>query len=538
MPVLPTTEAHRRSVQSRRGVVSDPTAGLVADTVAGVAGQAQDVFNQIQQQQDDLAYAQAKADMVVADMDARASFEGDTDHATQLERYGKAMGEARTKVVSQIRSKRDRARFEVEDKLFHARGKELVNKRVRSLARDERRATINASLESLRDVGLADTAVGTDFLTLKTARDLVNKGVAAGDFGFDEGRQMKEQWEESFAVAAVEMMPLLEQIAALEGEGTIAGKIDPDIRADMLKTAIEATDTEVTKQASQAAADEIYDMDLPLKDQLPLAREIADPSIRDMVVKRLKERHREDAVITEEDRVSNLTDAYEFVDTLGLDAIPSDLWAQMPQKDRNAVTKYAKPGPVELDVVKWYELKRMETEDPARFAGLNMLDWRPYLDDVEFKAMSEAQSKLQDGDNSFVVQLRSNDRMSEDALRLLGIKTSAKASKNDLQKAADFRLEFEQSLNALQTEQKRKATPSEKQEILDQMTVRVVTEARIWPGPSATALFEFDPADRPDVPDDWIVDLAEALEESGETVTKEAIELLYQDYQQGVTDGR
>lgn len=141
MPVLPDITARRRAPRSRQGVVRDPTAGMVAEAVSGVARQAQSVVNQIQQQQDDLSYAQAKADMVVADIDARAGLEGRTDHAEFLKSYSESMDAARTKALSLIGNKRDRARFEVEDKLFKARGNELVNKRVRSLARDERRAT-------------------------------------------------------------------------------------------------------------------------------------------------------------------------------------------------------------------------------------------------------------------------------------------------------------------------------------------------------------------------------------------------------------
>ena len=533
MPTLPTTDARRRAAQSRQGVVGDPTAGLVADTVSEVAGRAQKVVNQIQQQQDDLSYAQAKADMVVADMDARAGLADDMDHATLVDRYGKGMGEAQTKAVSQIRNSRDRKRFEVEMQLFRARGNEVVSKRARGLERDERRANIAASLEALRDGALVDTAAGSDTLAVQTARNQIDMAVTAGYYSAEEGQKAKEAWAESYAVAKVEMMPLVDQIIALQGEGTIADEIAPDVRNDMLNTAIKATDTEVTKQASQAAADEIYDLNLPLKDQLSQARDIADPDIRDMTVKRLKERHREDTVIAEEDRISNLEEVYGIIDTPGstIDDIPSDTWAQLSAKDRHAVEKYVKPGKILTNYSVWGALNRMKQDDPQAFAKVDLVDYRSVIDTTDLQAFSDDQNKILDAGAEFDGYQFLTDKQAVDGVaRQIGIDTKPSASKKNIEKMGKWNWRYDQEVNQFKRDNKgREPNSTERNTILDNMALQVVIDRDLFFDDKART-FEIEAEG---VPSEYIDDLALYLTSKDVEVTAENLQNAYRAFVNG-----
>ena len=77
---------------------------------------------------------------------------------------------------------------------------------------------------------------------------------------------------------------------------------------------------------SRDAADEIYELDIPIKDQLAAARAIENTAVRDATVSRLKTRHDEDKAIVEQARNQNLIDAYEIIDSgQDLDGVPSDL---------------------------------------------------------------------------------------------------------------------------------------------------------------------------------------------------------------------
>lgn len=533
---LPNINARRRAPQSRDGIVSDPTAGLVADTVSGVAGDAQRVANQIQQQQDDLSYAQAKADMVIADVDARSALKDDTDHKTHVERYAKPMGEALTKATSRIGNQRDRARFELENKLFMARNHELVNNRVRSLARDERRATTATTIEALRDSALTDTAEGADFLAAKTAGDLIDKGVAAGDYGFDEGRQIKDKLSESWAVAKIEMMGLPEQIVALQSEKGGANQIDPDVRAHMLETAIKATATEVTKGLSQAAADEIYETGEPLKDQLIRARDIEDASIRDATVKRLKERDREDKVVAEGERVSNLEKVYGVVDSpdTNFDDIPSDLWAQLPAKDRHAVEKYVKPGKILTNYSAWGALNRMKQNDPQAFAKVSLVDYMSIIDTSDLQAFSDDQNKILDAGPEFDgYQLQTDKQAVDGAAREIGIDTKPSANKGNIELAGKWNWRFDQNVNLFKRQNNgREPNSKERKEILDQMSVEVVTER------NAFLYFDlkdraFEISDIEGVPDDQIDRLVSLLRDNDLAATPDNIQEAWRRDQNG-----
>lgn len=542
MPQLPNTDARRRAPQSQRGVIGDPTAGMVAETVSTAAGQAQGVVNQIQQQQDDLAFAQAKADMVVADIDARRGFEGDPDFATFGERYSKAMDEARTKAVSQISSPRIRKRFEVEDQLFMARGKELVAKQARAGEVDQRRGQIKGSLEALRDGALDDDAAGAEPLAVLTARNQIDTAVAAGYFSAEEGQAEKEKWAESFAVAKIEMLPVSEQIVALQAEGTIADEIDPDVRARMLEVAVKAAETEGVKQLSQAAADEIYEAGLSLKEQLALARDIENPSVRDLTVTRLTRRHAEDKVIAEDERITNLEEVYGIIDTPGstVDDIPSDLWAQLPAKDRQAVEKYVSPGEIKTEFEIWYDLNTLKQTDPTTFSKVPLVNYRSRLATKDLQAFSDDQNKILEGAPEFDgYQLQTDKQAVDMAAREIGLDPTPGDNRNAAEKMGLWNWRFTQEVNQFKRQNKgREPSAEERRDILGAMSVQAVTNKRwFWANVRERA---FEIADIPGVPDEEIDNIVDRLVgaemPATQTNIQEAWRRMQEDRRQAILD--
>ena len=89
----------------------------MGDAVSGLGNELYGTGQRIFEKEDRLAYAAAKTAMLKADVATRQELENDPDYETWESRYTERMTAAREQAAGLIRSKSDRALFEVYDQI-------------------------------------------------------------------------------------------------------------------------------------------------------------------------------------------------------------------------------------------------------------------------------------------------------------------------------------------------------------------------------------------------------------------------------------
>lgn len=239
MPRIPDASSLGYSVpQSRTPRFQDRSGQIVGEATQRLAGTIGQVAGALQEREDKFGYAQAKSTLLQADIEARRSLENDSDWATYETRYSEKMTKARETAAGFIRSKSDRALFDMDAKLDVERGVSEVRGLSRRKEVDTGRAGIAAMLESSRTTALEATDEATRASVIRNIQDGLDGAVQKGYITEQERVSQSQSWSTSYAEGFVDTQPYSKQVELLsKPEGTPAALLAPDRRANLLRQA-------------------------------------------------------------------------------------------------------------------------------------------------------------------------------------------------------------------------------------------------------------------------------------------------------------
>ncbi len=183
LPELPDMNSlGQRPIPTYQGFVTqDRSAGAVGDAIAGVGSQLAQFGEQRMAREDQLSYASAKAYVANADAQARLQLSQDPDFETAQERYQQQMKTAQGTALGLLRSNKDRAAFEVDSGSDINRGSLLVAEMAQGKRKDQGRADLSSTLDTLSKNAADANDDGTRQNIFGTVHDLL---AGAHDNGF------------------------------------------------------------------------------------------------------------------------------------------------------------------------------------------------------------------------------------------------------------------------------------------------------------------------------------------------------------------
>lgn len=243
---------------------------------------------------------------------------------------------------------------------------------------------------------------------------------------------------------------------------THADGMDP-VMVQQARTLIEGADR---RGQSQREADEIMARGLSEADALRAARDIEDPEVRDMVVQRVQARYVDQRRFEEEAEAQAFEDVYEALQGgASLDDIPNSQWAtlsvtqqatlQTIQQGFRHVSEF--DALLEIDRMSPTELAEMTTDEIATYRErLSRQDW-----DRLRASRASARSAIASGQDFTPTPGRGLPAQMNDVLEQYGYD-----SNDDPEQAAAFFARGETALSEFEEQAGRRATPSERNEIL------------------------------------------------------------------------
>lgn len=530
MARLPDVDDQRLAIpQSRARFVqsAQPDAGLAE----GLQSLAQAGFR-IKERQDKLAYAKAKSDLLLADVQTRAELEADQDWQTYEPRYREKMAKARESAAKSLRP-RDKGVFEQDSSFDVERGVLAVKGLARSKEVDSGRATLDSILTTNRNAALEAQDESTREAFVNATRDALDGARSKGYIKDTEDENLWQGWKASYGEGLLSMQSAESRIKILSApKGTPAEFIAPDKRVALLKAAQNENREVRVRRDAQAAEDQIFAQGGSLESMRAKARALKDPEVRDSTLARLEGR------VTDRETDREVADRYlrrtawDVILKGGKwDDIPAKVVSRMDPQDGIQIKNYlasGAKGDVKTDTTVWYGLKQLQGADPKEFAEADLLKYRGSLSETDFQSFADAQGKInEDIRNGYGVQ--TDNAMVESALRGMGVKTTAKAKERDLDRAAKFRYQFDQEISALQKETGQKASEDQKRSVIDRLTLEVVTERGFF-SDTKKRVFEVNPDEQIEeviIPKDERKRIITALQRRNIEVTEDRIQALY-----------
>lgn len=269
MPRIPDSSQLGYSVpQTRTPRFQDRSGQIVGEATQRLAGTIGQVAGQLQEREDKFSYAQAKSTLLQADIEARKTLENDPDWSTYETRYSESMTKAREKAAGFIRSKNDRALFDMDAKLDVERGVGEVRGIARRKEVDTGRAGIASMLENSRTTALEATDEGTRASIIRNIQDGLQGAVQKGYITEQERVSQSQSWSASYADGYVDTLPMEKQVEVLsKPEGTAAKLLAPDRRANRLRQAENALRAE-RDRAEADRRSQLIEVRQSLTDQL------------------------------------------------------------------------------------------------------------------------------------------------------------------------------------------------------------------------------------------------------------------------------
>jgi hypothetical protein len=512
--------------QSRARFVPSATPG----TDIGIA--LTQIGAQIAEREDKLAYAKAKSDLLLADVQTRAELEKDQDWQTYEPRYRERMKKAREAAAGALKPG-DRRVFEQDSGFDIERGAVAVRTLARTKEVDTGRATFDGVLETNRTAALEAHDEPTRAAFIQSTFDAIDGARRNGYINEQEAVNARQQWTARYGEGFVETRPVEERVKMLSlPKGTPAEFIAPDRRAALLKHAQNENREVRVRRESQVAEDRIFSEGGSLESMRAKARKIDDPEVRDSTLGRLEARVADREADRERGDRNLRRAAWDVILKGGKwEDIPASIVTRMDPQDGIQIKNYfasGSKGDVRTDTERWYELKQLQGENPKAFAEVDLLKFRGALSETDFQQFADAQVKInEDIRNGYGVQ--TDNAMVDSALRGMGIKTTAKAGERDLERASKFRYQFDQEISALQKETGRKASEDEKGSVIDRLTLEVVTKRGFF-SDTTRRVFEIQPDEQIEevvIPKDERKRIVAALQRRNIEVTEERIQALY-----------
>lgn len=254
------TPVGRQSLGGGRKVSVDRSGSLDAEGLATIGDAATGVAVQHIERENKFNYALAKSSFLTADIESRSALEEDPDWETWEERHEQALAKALDASTVTIRSKSDRAAFDMEAKIDMARSLGEVRKLARMREVDAGRADLNSSLEAMQRVALETTDVATRAHLVKTANDMIAgaRDAELPMINAQEAETLQKQWTSQYSEGAVSLMPDDDQMRVLKNpKGTPAQFIDPTVRQKMFREAESRNKQQKVNAKALAATDKI-----------------------------------------------------------------------------------------------------------------------------------------------------------------------------------------------------------------------------------------------------------------------------------------
>lgn len=296
---------------------------------------------------------------------------------------------------------------------------------------------------------------------------------------------------------------------------------------------------------SQRAADAIRQAGGTPAEQIEQARQITDPELRDETETRVRQDLARDRAAADQAHEDVMVNAASLIEkTHRYDAIPPSDIATMTVGERAGLRAYAKslqPGEsaIETDLVAYYNLQRLASDDPESFKKLNLTTYLHKLGKTEFKEIVNLQSDMRAAKPKAEAALdgfRTNQQILDDTLQLAGIDTSNTKEAREsgaVAEVAKIRKTLDDKVQALQRLTGKPATNADVQQLADDLLKTIVLEqggwANILPGgapfyPVTTRVVHLTVADIPKRDREQV---EQALRDAGRPVTPEAVVNLY-----------
>lgn len=294
------------------------------------------------------------------------------------------------------------------------------------------------------------------------------------------------------------------RVIELMSAGHLAGVKDyveahkQDLQGDDLVHALNIKKESTTRGEAQKAADDIIGKATDRVNAMELAKQITDPDVRDMAEQNIQQHYN----IVKQAEAEQLNTLYVQATNI-LDknpganprsVIPPAMWAKFTPEHRESLLRYAKRD-VQNDDLKWLEFIDLR---PQQLAALNQQQYYTKYRtrfDLQHQNVADAQwaaarDAVANGkyDTPQLTEFYSNHERLYNTLRNSGLlsdpnKTFAQMSNADAKVFNEFERLAEQRINEYETSTlgaKRKATPDEKQQILDQLVQQRVFIDRPW----------------------------------------------------------
>lgn len=521
--------------QTRTPRFQDRSGEIVARAVGQfgqVVGQA---ANQIQEREDQFAFAQAKSSLLQADVDARRSLENDQDWATYEKRYTDSMSKAREKAAGMIRGNRDRALFDMDAKLDFERGVGEIRNVAKRKEIDWGRASLDGMLQSNRTAALNAKDEPTRAALILATQEAIGGAKAKGYLSEQEATNQQQVWTANYAEGFVGMQPAAERIKLLsKPKGTVADLIAPDKRAALLEAAKNEDRDLTVRRESQAQEDAIVAKLGTGPAALKAARDIEDPEVRDSTVNRIKVRQAEEKQAEFDTREALSEEALAFLNEGGKFAdLPLKIKNGLKPSALNSLRSYAEQqaggGRRSTDPETLIELSELSADDPQKFGEIDMLTYRDKLSDSDFEEFVDLQRKVRTGslDGKATGFMTMNQVRDQRLAELFGsARPSMKESEKQKQGRRKFIDQYEGRLRAFREEAGKRPGADDARKILDDLTADVAINRDYW-FDTTKKVFELGEGDIPDVPEADRNEIIRELQKRGKAVTDQAITDLY-----------
>jgi hypothetical protein len=518
-------QTRTRHFQDRSGEIVADAAGRFGQTVGRRA-------YQIQDREDQFAYAQAKSSLLQADIEARRSLENDSDWQTYEKRYSESMTKAREKAAGMIRGNRDRALFDQDARLDVERGIGEIRNVAKRKEIDWGRASLDGMLQANRTAALNAKDEPTRAALITATQEAINGAKAKGYLSEQEAMNQQQAWTANYAEGFVGMQPAAERIKLLsKPQGTTAEFIAPDRRAALLEAAKNENRDLTVRRESQAQEDAIVAKFGTGPAALKAARDIEDPEVRDSTVSRIKVRQAEAKQAETDLRESLSEEALGFINDGGKFAdLPLHIKNGLKPSALNSLRSYAEQqasgGRRSTDPETLIELSNLSVDDPQRFGELDMLGYRDKLTDADFEEFVDLQRKIRSGSlDGRSTGFMTLNQVRDERLRDVFGSAMPTAKEGDKVSAArrKFFEQYEGRLRAVRQQTGKPPGAEDARKILDGMTADVAINRDYW-FDTAKPAFEmtFD-----DIPEADTKEITAALMRAGKPVTPESVLDLY-----------
>lgn len=532
MPRIPdVTALDKRIPQSRRAITTDRS----GEIYAGAAVELGQAMQRVEEKRDRFRYAEAKSELLQSDIQARRELESDEDWETVEKRYRERMAKARDKAAGRIKDRADRSLFDQEAALDLERGSAAIGQMARVKEGDAGRAKLDSLLAGNRAAALNTADAATRTALVDATRDAILGASRPSPTGttYLTKEQAAETWrkfQESYGEGYAAMLDPEQRVEILSNPvGTPADLIQPDRRAALLKSAQNEGREIRVRRESQAQEDAIFAKGGSLESMRAAARKLDDPEVRDSVIQRLEGRFADREADRNRYDEQNRRAAWAIIDGGGdWEDVPTNIAANMDPRDAITIKDYLakREAGVKTDAGKWYELVQLAGDKPIEFASLDLLQYRNVLSETDFEGLAKKQGDIKEdvrkGDS-----IATDNQLVNQALREMKIKTGAKASVNDAERAGRFRMAFERELSTVVRTTGKTATPEDKQKIIDRLMMEVVTDKGFFRDTTARLFEAEDEILEIVVPKDERKSIIAALQRAGKPVNEQNIQQLY-----------